>query len=276
MLENLDTNKDGKIDANEAQASGRMIENLLAGAGLEAKYPIVISKIVDAMNNRMVGNTPSSTTQKTTEQTKQAESSSLVRPFGETTPSLPTVLGFGVASNSTSSAVTSASSSDSSSSSSSSLSADESIRNYAKSLLKDNDKNGNGKLEKDEWSKMNDKYAAADEDHDGIITQDELIKFLVADQGVTAGTSTSTAGVGGARPKRLATPIEKLASYNLPSQALNMFRTADVDGDGQISMAEFIRVNGDTAESASSFAQIDIDNDGVITVQDILKATRRR
>ncbi|MGD0384142.1 MAG: EF-hand domain-containing protein [Thermoguttaceae bacterium] len=297
LLQSLDTNHNGMIDAEEAQGpNGQMIENILRRAGIEPKYPVSISKIQEAMNNRsrgMTGNAPaSSTTEKTSEEAKPADATStpLVPGFGEVSLKLPVVPGFGTSNSITAAGdkktgASSDSSSASASSTSSTLSLDDRIRQHAISLMKENDTNKNGQLEKEEWSQMKEKYKAADTDHDGIITLDELTKFLIADSGSgpqsPGGTPASNAGsnslalqgnLGSSKTNRYRSPTERAAELNLP----DWFARFDADGDGEVSMSEFIKAKGDTESTAKEFASYDLDNDGIITPQEVLKVMKKK
>jgi Ca2+-binding EF-hand superfamily protein len=296
LLQSLDTNHNGMIDAEEAQGpNGQMIENILRRAGIEPKYPVSISKIQEAMNNRsrgMMGNTPaSSTTEKTSEEAKPADATGtpLVPGFGEASVKLPAVAGFGTPNSNTAAGdkKTGASSDSSSPSSTPAVKADEQIRQYAKSLMKDFDTNKNGQLEKEEWSQMKEKYKAADTNHDGIITLDELTKFLIADSGAgpqtSGGTLATNAGsnsvalqgnLGGSKTNRYrsSSAYERLADLNLP----DWFARFDADGDGEVSMSEFIKAKGDTESTAKEFANYDLDNDGIISPQEVLKVMKKK
>ena len=56
MLQNIDTNRNGMIDPEEAQGPNAfMLDRILRNAGIEPKYPMPLSKIQEAMNNRFRG-----------------------------------------------------------------------------------------------------------------------------------------------------------------------------------------------------------------------------
>ncbi len=152
--------------------------------------------------------------------------------------------------------------------------------------MKNYDKNGNGQLEKDEWSEMKKEYWAADKDHDGIITLDELAEFMAADSGsgprqssgvaMASSAVANSAGAAGnsGKPRfRPLTPTERLSKEkDIPS----WFITADADGDGVVSMSDFIKTKGDTEAAAQEFAKWDLNNDGVITPQEVLKVQQKK
>ena len=145
------------------------------------------------------------------------------------------------------------------------------------------DKNGDGQLQKEEWAEMKEKYKAADKNHDSIITIDELTEFMIADSGsgpiqstgvavaTTAGANNAAAGSAGKSKFHSPTPTERL-----PKDIPSWFITADKDGDGVVSMSDFIKVKGDTEAAAKEFAQYDLNNDGVITPQEALKAPKKK
>lgn len=149
--------------------------------------------------------------------------------------------------------------------------------------MKQYDKNGNGQLEKEEWMEMKPEYRAADKDHNGIITLDELTEFLAADSGSgprqssgvavasSAGANNAAAGNAGKSKFHSPTPIERL-----PKDIPSWFITADKDGDGAVTMSEYIKVKGDTEAAAKEFAQYDLNNDGVITPQEAMKAPKQK
>jgi Ca2+-binding EF-hand superfamily protein len=296
MLQNIDTNHNGTIEPEEAQGPNAfMLDRILRGAGIDQpKYPMPISKIQEAMNNQFRiqnGQTPSPTTpEKTSEEAKPADASStpLVPGFGEVSSvKLTPIPGFGVPlSSAAASAKKSGASGDSSSTSSGSAaptpSLDERIRQQAKGLLKMYDKNGDGVLQKEEWSEMKEKYKAADKNHDGNITIDELTEFMIVDSGSgpsqssgvavasSAGASFAAAGNAGKLKFRSPTPTERL-----PKDIPSWFITADTSGDGMVTMSGFIKVKGDTEAAAKEFTQYDLNNDGVITPREALKAAKK-
>jgi Ca2+-binding EF-hand superfamily protein len=300
MLQGIDTNHNGTIEPEEAQGPNAfMLDRILRNAGVEPKYPLPISKIQEAMNNQFkLQNgqaTPSSTPDKTKEEAKPADSAgaALVPGFGEVSLKLTPVPGFGVAIPATTdSAKKSNATGDSTSTSSASTPSapplDDRIRQYAsqhaKDLMKDYDKNGNGRLEKEEWSQMKEKYKAADKDGDGIITMDELTAFLIADSGSGYSSSSGTAVASNAMGNSAAAPGNSskpkfhppTPTERLPKDIPSWYISADYDSDGTVSMAEFIKAKGDTEAAAKEFAQYDLNNDGVITPQEALRAAKKK
>jgi len=317
ILQSIDTNRNGMIDPEEVQGpNGLLVQNILRRAGVAPNYPMPLSTVQEALNNRtrggMRGNpsstgnqTPASTSSsdKSSEESKSASAaggSRLVPGFDVALAKQPTVLGFGVPSaNSTANAKNSGASSDSSSSTSSTSATstasaaqlDERIRKYAQSLLKQYDKNKNGQLEKEEWQEIKGNIKSADKNGDGVITLDELTEWLAADSqrgpkqnsgeaiASAASSSSSSSGSksaalqsksGKSKPHRFRSPTERL-----PEGLPDWFARKDADGDGQVSMSEYL--NGDWTETkAKEFSRYDLNDDGVITPQECLKVDKKK
>jgi Ca2+-binding EF-hand superfamily protein len=298
-LLNIDANHNGQIDPEEAQGpNGAMLDRMLRGSGVEPKYPMPLSKVQEAMNNRfnngMQGNqTPAS--DKSADESKPADTTvaPLVPGFGVSLVKQSPVLGFGLpGADKSNNAKKAGTSSDASTASASSTAPaatlDERFRKYAKALLDENDTNKNGKLEKDEWTQMKRKYWAADKNHDDIITLDELTEFIAADSG--SGPKQSSGGATAASPNastgsntvamqtksgkpnayRLRTPAERL-----PEGLPDWFARKDADGDGQVSLFEY--TNGECTEAkVQEFMRYDLNGDGIITPQECLKVEKKK
>ena len=306
MMQNVDANRNGMIDAEEVQGpAGIMIDRILRGAGVEPKYPMPLSKVQEAMNNRFRpgtsgNNQASSTTTKSSEESKAADSTAprLVPGFDVVMAKQPTVPGFGVigvqtASDKKKSGASSDSSSTSQSSATSAAHPDEKTRKYAEGLLKEYDENKNGKLEKNEWSEMPQMRRGlntADKNSDTIISLDELTEWVVADSrgstgqssgGAIASTSTNSTSHG-SNSIALTGNSGKSKSYRFRSSTVRLpqglpdwFAGKDADGDGQVSMHEY--VNGDGTEGkAQEFTHYDLNNDGIITPQECLKVDKKK
>jgi Ca2+-binding EF-hand superfamily protein len=152
----------------------------------------------------------------------------------------------------------------------------ERYRRYAEGMIRQYDKNRDGKLDKDESSQMRSEHLAADVNKDSIITQDELQNRL---QNYAGGSSSggSSSGDGerrgygprgsssdnktAAAPKRsfrITPPTERL-----PKGMPDWFLRGDADGDGQVSMAEYTSTW--TEQLAAEFLRYDANGDGIIT-----------
>ena len=85
--------------------------------------------------------------------------------------------------------------------------------------------------------------------------------------GSSAGSSASTAGDksgAGKKSSRFLTAQERL-----PTGLPDSFKQKDLDGDGQITMAEY--ATNWTEAAAAEFTKYDLNNDGVITPDEVLK-----
>jgi Ca2+-binding EF-hand superfamily protein len=151
----------------------------------------------------------------------------------------------------------------------------ERYRRYAEGMIRQYDRNRDGKLDKDESSQMRPEHLAADVNKDTIITQDELQNRL---QSYAGGSSSggSSSGDGGrgygsrgsssdnktaAAPKRsfrITPPTERL-----PKGLPDWFLRGDADGDGQVSMSEYTSTW--TEQLAAEFLKYDANGDGIIT-----------
>src|SRR5687767_3333663 len=133
------------------------------------------------------------------------------------------------------------------------------MRNYAKSLIAQNDKDGDRMLKGDELSGLRGKTAKADGNNDGVITLDEMIAALSSKEpaapvreskndgdtppsdppqsasAVQDGTGTRKLTNGERKSFRFKPAKERLPG-GLPS-----FFSRDANGDGQIAMHEYSR-----------------------------------
>ncbi len=122
----------------------------------------------------------------------------------------------------------------------------------------------------------------SDRNGDGIVTLDELTLKL-ADFGSRrrSGPTGSTASSSGSSPAGTSTTsTAPRASYRflsaierLPPGLPDWFPRKDTNEDGQVSMAEFSSLW--TEKEVREFSQLDLDNDGLITPEECLKASRR-
>ncbi|HTQ38108.1 MAG TPA: hypothetical protein VMJ32_03720 [Pirellulales bacterium] len=318
MLQRAGLNTDGPISIEKATAAFDQMRNQGGGGGRFNRggegSPGNVANSGDASReNKEEDNTPP-----------------LVPPFGESVDA-PSVPGFGedlvlatasftgdsqvatASSGGASSSSTSAPAGGSSSSASSSSGAtdDAKIRGYAASMMKQYDKNGDGVLEKEEWSQMSngERY---DRNHDGKVTLDEIVETLknwnhddsasMASRSDSSGSSgagasrtsssgsTATAdaaggnpggsrGLGGRRdngpgPSSGSTATGKhylTPKERLPEGLPDWFAQDDADGDGQVSMHEFASTW--TESKLAEFAKYDLNGDGFITPDEVLKVS---
>jgi hypothetical protein len=162
---------------------------------------------------------------------------------------------------------------------------DNSIRKFSQNLLKQNDKDGNGVLEKNkgEWAELRD-AEAIDTDHNGVITLDELTVYYQAKNGVrkrgpdkrtaaapspAASPNTPNSPAIRGKPYRILSPTERL-----PEGLPDWFARKDADADGQVSMAEYS--SSWTPDKAKEFAHYDLNGDGFITPQECLQVDKKK
>ncbi len=158
------------------------------------------------------------------------------------------------------------------------------IRLYAESLLRRYDRNGNNRLEKDEWSQMRERYAAADTNKDSIITVDELAGMLSNGNrgsggsrfgGGFAGRQNGASSQGGTsqadtkKSYRFLSPAERLEDV-LSGRDRDWFLERDQNGDGQIAMSEFS--DSWSQDVVDEFGNFDLNSDGLLTPTEYLRS----
>ncbi len=166
-----------------------------------------------------------------------------------------------------SSTVSRSSSSSSGSRSSSSSDSREKYAKYAASLIKNYDKDEDGKLSKEEVKKMRRPPIGADADSDGVITKDELIDSL---------TNNTKATVSGGSSKDSKTEPASKSDSKEPSgsgsrskssiRSSGSFSDLDSNADNRVEMHEFSKDWDD--EKVAEFYEKDKNGDGVITLRE--------
>jgi hypothetical protein len=173
---------------------------------------------------------------------------------------------------------------------------------YARTLLRERDKNGNKVLDGDEVSQLRGRAAGADLNNDKVITAEELIARFSDRAAAGSGsgqanaksaTGTESSGASGksatGKPTRVYTSITspaaskddkstaaKRRSYRftpggervitgLPS----WFKSRDRNSDGQVAMSEYSR--SWSRRMVSEFRRYDLNDDGVITPKEAAK-----
>jgi hypothetical protein len=291
----MDADGDGRIEENEVEGRRRnMVEMMAQQAGIPPTFPIPVNRLRDAINSRVrqgEGGGSSSSSGEAGAQ-KPAEEP-LVPGFGVEMDLSP-VLAFGQRPNSNNSgktraAVVSAARSGARPSLSSSSSprggnSDDRTRGFAEAMMRQFDRNRNGRLEPDEWNERLGDFREADRNHDGGVTVDELAQRLSGfarrgpggERGGSdsrpganqSGAEGAAAGSGTpAQPKsyRLPTPTE-----NLPKGLPDWFAQKDANADGQVAMAEFESPRSWTTARVAEFTRFDLNNDGFITPTECL------
>lgn len=170
------------------------------------------------------------------------------------------------------------------------------VRRYAGRLVKKYDRNGDGKLQQAEWRRMQGDPASVDSDGDGLITAAELTRRVVGygrtrrirplrrlywNQAVIEPLlrpTTESAAVDGPvlppadSPTAALPPVDDeqarrrpfvVRPSRIPKGLPEWFDARDLDGDGQVSMAEYAPRM--THAVLQRFTFFDVDGDGVIT-----------
>jgi hypothetical protein len=171
------------------------------------------------------------------------------------------------------------------------------MRRFAEGLLRRYDRSGNGSLEKEEWSQMSERYAAADANKDSVITVEELATHLSnfsrgsgpssgggpggdRDQGDGDALARGRGGWGARRGEpeqpepqkksyRFLSPAERLQN-TLEGGDRDWFLDKDQNGDGQIAMSEFS--GAWSQETLEEFSTLDLNADGMITPKEYVRA----
>jgi Ca2+-binding EF-hand superfamily protein len=168
---------------------------------------------------------------------------------------------------------------DGGSSSSSGSSGSDRMAMFAESMIRQYDKNKDGKLTQDEWGSMRGDPKATDKNGDGVITKEEMVERFTSfsrsrsgdsrsgdsRSGSSSTSSTSSTANNDRKSYRFLTPVERL-----PKEMPSWFSTSDTNGDGQVAMAEF--TSHWSESKVAEFARYDTNGDGYITVAECLKA----
>lgn len=141
--------------------------------------------------------------------------------------------------------------------------------------MRQNDRNGNGRLEENEWNDRWGRFRDADRNRDGAVRADEMARQLgefsrggmgpgrSRPEGQPGSDSSGSSGSDGSdKPKsyRLRLPTERL-----PEGLPPWFASKDANADGQVAMAEYEAPGYWTAAAAAAFRRWDLNNDGMIT-----------
>lgn len=293
FLQSLDSNHDGRIEEKEVDGRRRYFVDMLARrAGIEAKFPMSVAKLREGLNaqSSSSGSSSSSSSRDKDDKSKSKSTAAerLVPGFGVEAESgaesgLAEVPVFGVRIENSSYVATrlasSRSSSGSGSRSSSVSGADEKIQRWAEALIRQYDRNKNGKIDRDEMHAVKDEYKKADRNRDGVITREEMTAGLVEYSRRRSGSSSSNSdGRGGSasgpnpwadrKSYRFLSPLERL-----PEGMPDWFLSKDANADGQIAMAEYA-TDWSTPQVAASnvaqFGRFDLNRDGMITPKECL------
>jgi len=143
---------------------------------------------------------------------------------------------------------------------------DDRFRQYAESLLRQNDRNKSGVLEKDEWSRLRGNPADYDKNGDGRITIEEL-----TERSENFGRGRSSRSNSSDKPRQ-ETYRFLTATERLPKGLPDWFLRNDLNADGQIMMHEYTTYW--SSSKVGEFNTYDLNGDGVITPKEVLGSNR--
>jgi len=159
-------------------------------------------------------------------------------------------------------------------------------------LIQRYDLNHDGVLEQNEWCKMQGQPDVADADRDGKITLDEWcahimdfgrgrrLSLLTSDAGGDAAAKPVAAKESGASPPSGSAFVQppsgtpsRTTTFHVPKSRLpaglpDWFLQRDLNGDGQVSLAEY--APNATPADVEQFSRYDRNGDGLITVRELL------
>jgi hypothetical protein len=316
FLQRFDANHDGQIDASEAQAAGpraRFLEGMIRQAGLEPKYPIKVSAIQEGMqngrNNGYPGGGPNgppggnfgfppgpSGGPSSPPGSGGPAANADAKPVATPAPLVPgfgveqknvAVPGFDVAAKPGATVAASAASSAAAPDSADALAVpperlEATIRTHAEAMIKQNDKDHSGALERDkgEWEGVRD-AKAIDKDRNNIITLEEMTAFQLAQNGGKPAKKADPAAKPAAAPVQPDPLVKSVKTYRvlspierLPEGLPDWFARDDANGDGQVSMSEF--THDWTPTKAAEFTRYDLNGDGIITTDECLKVEKKK
>jgi hypothetical protein len=165
---------------------------------------------------------------------------------------------------------------------------------YARSLLRDRDKNENGTLEGDELRELPSAAASADADKNNVITQDELVERLAnrdsnrngesgrpgtgsaankdkAASGGAAGMATRvfTALAPGGTGEKSSSSAKRTYRFTPPGERTDLpgwIKSRDRNKNGQVEMSEFGR--SWSQRTVNDFRRYDLNDDGIVTAKE--------
>lgn len=284
FLRMMDANRNGVLEPNEIpEERRRMMAGIAGRLGLDVNKPVKLDDIRGLIERRFSPERRSE--EKSTKSTGEAEP--LVPGFGVEqeavrVPAFGERVDYAALVSSASVSRKSSSPSSPSSAAGPDASRESRYRYFAQSMFRRYDRNGSGFLEKDEWGPMRN-AEAADANHDGKITPEELANRLAAygrgrsregrggasesngSSGPSRTGTSRTASSDDRKSYRFLTPTERL-----PEGLPDWFARNDANGDGQVAMAEYATSWSDS--KVREFDRYDLNRDGLITPRECLDA----
>jgi uncharacterized protein (DUF2141 family) len=164
---------------------------------------------------------------------------------------------------------------------------------YAQRVVRQYDTNGDGRLDRQEWTAMRGDPASIDLNGDGQITVDEFARYaanygagrrirLSTRRDSAAATNLPTQQPGVVNPQGMletAEPVDVDRRRNLkffaplPAGTPAWFVERDADGDGQLTLAEFSPKLRST--DVAQFRAYDINGDGLLTAAELTRSAAK-
>ncbi|MCA9260057.1 MAG: hypothetical protein KDA61_12685 [Planctomycetales bacterium] len=164
------------------------------------------------------------------------------------------------------------------------------IRRFVRSVCARYDDDGDGALQQDEWRKMPGQPQRIDRDGDLIVTEGEYQRYVleyastrrIAPLDSARGRATAwetppsaASGVSNPTASKSTENPPAVKTYHVPERFRPQglppwFVEADVDGDGQVSLAEFAP-RGE-AQRVAQFERLDANRDGLLTSSEALRS----
>ena len=248
VLEALDKNRDGRLDPDEIPARSRVaVERAAQEAGLKTGKPLSLEKLKKQLEKER---------KKAERRSGKSESKQESVTTPKATSTKPTAFG--------------SSRSKSSTRGFGGKNSDAALRgkydtkviSYVSSMFRTADKNGNGYLDKDEWSSIRTKEdpKSWDANRDGRLTKEEVCAKVASR--TSGGSSKSTKTSTSSSSRSSSNSNDKYQRY-----AASLLRRYDANRSGVLEKDEWGRLRGDPKE-------YDRNRDGVLNVDEIASKLR--